>query len=238
MKSGGLKMGIAKSRMFILVTLIILTLFFVACTIPQNIRSMITDQSSIREKEEISGNMAESTKSKINYQPKEGDVIAYTIRKKEFQEFLVEPLIDTLPGFAVYKKSTSRDGYIEVKGFSANGITNYENVSGYLRIGSWPIYTEFIDFMNNPENFKQILLEHGIVEEILYYVILEHYYLEFKEDEVVPPGTGPTMCIWIHTNTGDYFLEHNAYLYEDPSETEFRYDFYNLAGYSKKYGDK
>jgi hypothetical protein len=79
-------------------------------------------------------------------------------------------------------------------------------------------------------------LEHGIEEEILSYVTIAHYYLDYNEGELADPGTGPKMCIWIHTDTGDYFLEDNPYLAEDPLDTNFTYDFYNLARYAKKYG--
>lgn len=186
--------------------------------------------------QEANCNMVDSFRPEIDYQPKGGDVIAYTLSKKDFQEFLRKPSMDASSGFAVYRKSMDREGYIEVEIFNVNGNAKYEAVSGYLRIGSWPVYTEFIDFMDDVDNFKQILSKRGIYEEILSYVIIEHITYEAKENELIPPGTYPTMCIWIHTDAGDYFLEHKAN--GDILDTDFTYDFYDLIGYSKKYGFK
>jgi len=45
------------------------------------------------------------------------------------------------------------------------------------------------------------------------------------------------MCIWIHTDAGDYFLEDTPDL-GTPQDMGFTYTFYDLAGYMKEYGVK
>ena len=170
--------------------------------------------------------------------PENGCVIAYTLTKKAFQEFLKKPLIDSSSGCAVFRKSPNREGYIELEGVGVNGTTKSENVSGYFRIGSWPVYTEFIDYMSDLDNFKHVLSTHGVEEQILSCVIIAHFYLETKADEPPPPGTGPMMCIWIHTDAGDYFLEDKPDLAASVLDTNFTYEFYDLEDYSAIYGGK
>ena len=74
--------------------------------------------------------------------------------------------------------------------------------------------------------------------KIYSYVIISFPVNEAEKGELVSPGTYPQMCIWINTDAGDYFLENNPKLYEEPADTSFLYDFYDITGYLKKYGSK
>ena len=66
--------------------------------------------------------------------------------------------------------------------------------------------------------------------------MIEYYTYELMPWQSPMPGDGPEMCIWIHTDAGDYFLEHNAYLSDNPLVKEFPYDFFNLKEFARKYG--
>ena len=184
--------------------------------------------------EAVSYDMAGTIINGLNYRPQDGDIVTYTMSKEEFQDFLRGRSID-ISQVAAFRKSSNREGFVECTTYSVNDYVKYEYESGTFRIGSWPVYTEFIDFMNAPENFRQILSEHGIDEELLSYDIIEHYYLVFEDDELPLPGSGSKMCIWLHTDAGDYFLEDNPdYDNPDPLSTTFTYKFYDLAEYAKK----
>ena len=179
----------------------------------------------------------------VNYTPQLGEVASYFIGKSTFKEFLKNPSLDILTHksnvIEVYSKTLYREGFISVKILTSDPVKEEKARSGVFRVGNWPVYTEFIDFMNNPDNFKQILSEQGIEEKIISYVIIEHDSNKSTWLKQIRPGDGiPQMCIWIHTDIGNYFLEHNVYLYENPHDTRFGYIFYNLSEYSRKYGIK
>jgi len=185
---------------------------------------------------------AKTPAKKTLYQPKEGEIAACFLDKSSFQAFLINPSADAFSNYIAYRKSPGKEGYIEQEVFSENGEAEgkFENTSGYFRISSWPVYTEFIDFMNDDGNFKKILSDHSIEGEILSCIAMEYQYLSPETDKQtpIPPGTLYTkMCIWIHTASGDYFLENNPYLAPSPTDTNFTYDFYDLAEYTKKYGN-
>ena len=203
----------------------------ISCAATDYADSSPTNQNQIQE--EISYDMAGSLSPAIGYQKKEGDIVVYTLSKLDFRDFLRGQSIYENLMFTAYRKSNAGEGYVEVETYTGNGIGKYE--SDIASIGPWPVYTEFIDFMNDPENFRQILSERGIDEELLSYDIIEHIYLEFKDDELPPPGSAPMMCIWLHTDAGDYFLEFSPD-YDNLHSTTFTYKFHNLSEYAKKYG--
>lgn len=232
-------MSLAKRGMLITLTYIALALLLISCATPK----LPTDQNPIQ-KEEVD-NVETSIWPETGYQPKEGEVVGYYLDKGDFREFLQKPSVELLfskqINWGVYNKIPHKEGYIQQRIFATDkiGPVHYDEAkSGLFRIASWPVYTEFIDFMNDADSFKQILLERGIDEEIVYYTIITHRYSDPPNTEPVPPGTQYNkMCIWIHTDFGDYFLEDNPYLAEDPNDPAFTYDFHDLAGYSKKYGE-
>jgi len=167
---------------------------------------------------------------------KPGEITTFRFRRNEFQHFLEEPSIENLfmlnERFGIYRKS-HKAGHIQ--GFEFNHNNVEEIPSGYERLGAWPLYIEFIDFMEE-ENLRSILSERDIENEILFCTAVAHTYWELKENELPPPGTSPGMCIWIHTVDGDYFLEHNASLSDNPHDPNFTFSFYTLEEYRQKYG--
>ena len=209
------------------------TFVLVSCAVSQHSDDQVSVHNS---KQAEMSNQGTASKPSPNYQPKTGDVVAYTLSRKAFQEFLLQPSVDVLSAkcdyLSVFRKY--REGNVQQEVFGPEGVKKEVCVSGYFRIGNWPVYLEFIDFMNNEDNFRQILLEHNIHDELLSYTAIAHK--NYDDSEPRKPGTMPKMCIWLHTNNGDYFLESNAYLYADPHDTNFLYDFYDLNKYSQKYG--
>ncbi|MCL2391913.1 MAG: hypothetical protein FWC66_04800 [Oscillospiraceae bacterium] len=179
----------------------------------------------------------------LDYQPIDRDVIVYAINKEPFQAFLKNPSLDALAkksnAFLVFNKFEFWEGYIHRQTFLRDGrIFDDEMPSGFFRIGRWPVYTEFIDFMNDHEYFERLLCEHGTEGEILSVIIIEHpdRMFELWDDGLPMGGVGSTMCIWIHTDSGDYFLAFNSSLSEFPGDTTFRYDFHDLASFSQMQG--
>ena len=227
-------MSMTKRGLFIAPILMCLSLLLASCLSPSHLDSQGTNQNNSPKEENTMCNTSDNQNMLDSYKPKTGEIVTYKLNKKHFQEFLLQPsqeiLYKNCDGFSVYKKSTYAEGYV---------LENWvdEKPSGYFRIGSYPVYTEFIDFINDIDNFKQILSDREIDETLLSCIIIEHVYREFKEDELPPPGSAPQMCIWLHTDKNDYFLEDNPYLYDDPNEPNFLYyDFYNLVEYIQKYG--
>ena len=236
-------MIILRKKAFLISTFFCLVFVLVSCATSQHSDDQVADENTEQEEvsNKVSNNMTDSLTPGIHYQPEAGDVVTYTLSQKAFQEFLLQPSMDILSekcdNLSVYKKDAIIDGYVQLEMFKSDGYYTDGELSGYFRIGNWPVYLEFIDFMNNKDNFKQILLEYDINDELLSCVIIAHRNYNVKNGEPIPPGTAPIMCIWLHTNSGDYFLENNPYLYSDPRDTHFLYDFYNLKDYSQKYGD-
>ena len=167
--------------------------------------------------------------------------IAYSFDATEFNKFLSDPTIKTLYDKSeeqkIYQKMPNAEGYISVEYFELGEVQTGVQESGRWRVGNWPIYTEFIDYVNNYGNFHIALQERAIDEEILGVFVISHPSLAQRNNTAayLPPGTGPVMCIWIHTNASDYFLEHKPDL-ENPHRTEFTYDFYDLQRYARRYG--
>ena len=169
---------------------------------------------------------------KVFYNPQNGEIVEYYLSKDNFKKFLEEPTMKTFleeyDHFCVYKKAKQQGEYVELLDDAGNVMG--EAPSGYYRIGAWPVYTEFIDFMNDDQNFESILKDNTDgMQTLLNYTILQYSWYESQED-YIPPGTGPQMCIWIHTKEGDYFLENDVY-HGDPFSTDFDYIFYDLEQY-------
>jgi len=174
-----------------------------------------------------------------------GEIVAFSLNTDGFHSFLLdltqESLYENSDVISVFKKSARSEGYIRAFGLSRRSpdisrASADEMKSGYYRIGAWPVYTEFIDFMNNADNFKQILLEQKIENELLNYAIMAHTTYVHEGDGPPPPGNQPQMCIWLHTDKGDYFLDHNPYIAESHRDPNFTFDFYTLDEYRQKYG--
>ena len=167
-----------------------------------------------------------------------GDVMEF--RSIKLKEFLNDPSMDTLirasGSFSVYRRKES-----QVERISSPDILDAVARSGGFRSGNWPVYVEFIDFMNDPENFEKILLEHDIEEEIISYVIIVHGQLirqgPASAEGQPQPSQTPGMSIWIHTDNGNYFLEQHNYINDPdwkPGSTDFTYIFHDLASFTYK----
>ena len=186
----------------------------------------------------------EGTTYTVNeYEPRPGDIMVYITSLAGLREFMKKPSLETIfmnsSVLDVYRKSESRVDFVEVERIFGPTLNWQTAKSGSLRIGSWPVYTEFIDFLSNTENIRQILLERDINEEIISYVIIQHgradSLVTYSEGQTTPSNT-PTMCLWIHTDAGDYFLEHYFNLDSDPLDTNWAFQFQTFEEYSLKYG--
>lgn len=169
----------------------------------------------------------------VFYEPKDGEIVGYYLSKNDFEQFLEKPTMEILlkryDHFWVYRKAEEREGYIQL--LDDTGNLKGEKASGYYRMGAWPVYTEFIDFINNSQNLERILKDNtDSTQTLLNYIILQYSWYEPQEGVYIPPGTGPQMCIWLHTKEGDYFLENDVY-HGDPFSTDFDYVFYGLKQY-------
>ena len=190
--------------------------------------------------EEVSKDMIGKIKPEINYQLKPGEIIACgNLDAEGFSLFLSELNQETLFSYCsvvnVYRISESDEEYIEMQQLfptSKKGSTK----SGLYRIGSWPVYTEFIDFICNNEKLEYVLLDHSIKANIESVTLFTHgiNIVSDNQSAVAAPGTYPKMCVWLHTDNGDYFLEHNHYLADGPLDVNFTYDFYDLVSYREK----
>ena len=175
----------------------------------------------------------------MTYQLMPGEILAcHDLGRDGFREFLREPSLDTLYTkcrlATVLRKSESIDGYIVFQNLAPT--TESDSIrSGIYRVGAWPIYTEFIDFMNDTEGFEDMLLKHDIKAEVLSSIIFSHWQYAQSQSPGAAGSNGKA-CIWLHTSSGDYFLQHNAYLAESPLDVNYTYDFYDLTGYIQKLG--
>jgi len=176
----------------------------------------------------------------LDFQAAPGDVVVFTLDAAAFQMLLNEPSFDILIEesrlITAYRISNTSSETIDGESIFPD-YWRESLESGIFRIGAWPIYTEFIDFMNDPENFVRILLEHGIYEEILRVSIITHPNNNPVLGPTPPPGSNiPKMCIWIQTDAGNYFLEHHAFLSGDIHDTNFlnRSRFHDLAGFRQE----
>ena len=221
-------MIVMKKELLIMLVSIVLILFLLLCIIPPNHDTLLTDKN-LNQKENC---MEDFYRPEFAYQPELGDIFVYDLDREEFQEFLTEPSIDFAREkcycFSIYRKSGN---YVEVEVFDLDGTTKTEGT--YFWLFPLRVNIKFINFLNDPENIIQILSEHGIDDEILSYVIISHStYSSQNDDQPIPPGNYPQICIWIHTDIGDYFLSRPT----NKDDSDLTYDFYDLAGYSNKYG--
>jgi len=227
-------MDILKKGTVIMLVSVMLAIVLISCA-PSPLPSVSgADQNSIQE--EKNSGMNDFFKPEVAYQPEMGSVVMYSLNKEDFQKFLIMPSIDVLYeksyAFATYKNSDNYTGYVEMEKFSQKGVT--KNEDSFFWLFPWKMNTSLIAFIKDSDNFEEILAEHGIDEEILAYVIVEHSTYISKDNQPIPPGTYTSKCIWIHTDAGDYFLERS----EASDDVTFQYDFYDLTEFLKKYGNK
>ena len=176
----------------------------------------------------------------VDYLPQPGDVASYgTVSREELRVFLQDPSMASLQSscntLIIYRKSDSVADCIESERLAPGRSIMYAD-SGVFRIGSWPVYTEFIDYMSDIDNFRQILSERDINEDILSCTIFTYSEYSSNVNQQLLPGDGPKMCIWIHSDEGDYFLVDNPYYATDPHDTNYTYDFYDTASFIEKLG--
>jgi hypothetical protein len=216
-----------------------------ACTSTRNPSAQPREETAPKE-DEITAQY--SYNAYEEYKPEDGDLVVYYLDKTEFPAFLVEPSMsffeENNSGFLVFRESPikhhpeeygyAEQGYVEMVDYARGGVKD-EQPSGYYRVGSFPISLEFADYMNQMENLDEILLQQKIEETVLDYAIIEYPFSNRETTDTPAPGTmDSTMCIWFHTASGDYFLEHNAYLTEPRLPGDFTYSFYNLQTYSPR----
>jgi hypothetical protein len=170
----------------------------------------------------------------IVFQPAIGKAVLYRFDTKSFQRFLKKPSIEAAGnncyGFIVYNKTADGMRHIILDGFMREQRIQWRSSSGTQRIAKRPIDVEFIDFMNDPDNIRQILLDRGIDDEIQSYAILEHLLPTLERRRAMG------MCIWIVTEAGDYILHYKlrpGSLFDEDFGIEYR--LYSLEEFRKLY---
>lgn len=163
-----------------------------------------------------------------------GKMVVYSVNSTVFRQFINTPSLEILnkqnsetiiQSFFISNKG---DDYIKRETRKNNTIQIDDGKSGVMRIGTLPVYIEFIKFMESKNNFEAILEKNNIDENIDYYCIIDN-----QSSAQIP------LSIWIKTLSGNYFLTINESLedYENnPNSTEFVYRFYNYTDYCKKFG--
>ena len=176
-----------------------------------------------------------------NYQPAPGEVPVYSFDSASFHKFLSDPTLDTLKEVStqlfVFRKSGDSEAPIEQELLTPIFNSEYRvtrSTSGSHRIGTWPVYVEFLDFLDEPENFNKLFLDLGIEVAVLRYKIILHPNL--TENSLNVPGVYPQMSIWIHTERGEYFLTHFNN-WDDPYGTDYLKHsvLYNLEEFWNRY---
>jgi len=164
-----------------------------------------------------------------NYQSAPGEVPDYWLDTASFHKFLCDPTLETLKEVSnqlvVYRKTGVSGELVEQEILTPiySGMNNRvtRSSSGNHRIGTWPVYIEFLDFMNERENFNKLFRDRGIEVAVLHYIIIKHPDLRnLTTNRPDAPGIYPQMSIWIHTERGEYFLEH-VYNWDDPYGTDY-----------------
>jgi len=219
-----------------IITIIIISLLIsVSCKGPieQDPEQEYTPETTV----ETSDTVTEKPKREINYELQPGEILTIeTLDREGIRAFLVEPSLETLYEYCefviIYRKSERIPGNVEYQMLAPEKKID-STEGGVYRVGAWPIYTSFIDYMNDIEGFEQILLERGIEAEVLSVVMFAHdIYMPKKP----LPGDTPKACIWLHSDNGDYFLEFNFYLNTNFHDESYTYNFYDLTGYIEKLG--
>ena len=178
--------------------------------------------------------------SEFDYEPIDGDIVILGVLFRDdlrvfFQEPTMETLLSESTHFIVYRKSNTFDNDIESYRYAPTELQSTAP-SGTFRIGGWPVYSGFIDFMNDDRKFTEILFENDISEEMIFRQIIVHNSILSNTEQLSTQDMYYDMCIWIHTENGDYFLHDNPYLTDNNLDTSFTYDFYDLNSYIIKLG--
>ena len=170
------------------------------------------------------------------YNKEPGDVLEYHLSVAEFQDFMRAPAVEKLSNYSPIVYRDSENGGLQRRNTKEeNYFIAFER--NEVRIGGWVVDSEFLEYMRNKKNFEEALSEKGVEEEVLDWAIITHPYRKFYLFNP-PPGTAPIMCIWLHTDENDYFLEGNAQLLVNDPYAVFTYDFYTRNEYATKYNVK
>jgi len=104
-----------------------------------------------------------------------GDMPTFSFETEGFHFFLDEPSIERLYG-ASRSLSVARKSPFEGRIIAIRPLDSFhrEMFISSFRIGNFPVSEEFMDFMNEPDSFRSVLLERGIYSEILNIAILSH----------------------------------------------------------------
>jgi len=218
--------------------LLVLTLVACASALRKNLPGEKVGKDMVQEERG-----SEMPRPVIDFQPGLGDVVVYWLRgKDEFSAFLNEPSIEILIErsylIGVFRRSRFEDNCVDFERIFPYRAVENSIRSGGTWIGQWPVYVEFIDFMNDNENFVQVLLEQGIEEDIINVAVIMHPTDAIISDPPLP-GTGPTICIWIQTSNGNYFLEHYIDWEGDLHSTNFlsHSRFHDLNSFKIRWAD-
>jgi len=175
-----------------------------------------------------------------------GEIAVFRLRHSaNLQAFLMKPSLEfiyrNVNVISVYSHSNRGREYINAFGVSSafperGRSTGGTQPSGFFRIGHLKVCAEFVDFVNNTKNFKNILSNHKVDSEILGVTIFT--YEEERNDAGLPPpgGIPSIMVIWINTVEGDYFLEYAPSSVSRYPYAAFMFNFYTLEEYREKRG--
>ena len=164
--------------------------------------------------------------------PKEGVLVAYVLGEEMFESFVKKPEMSILTSKNImilsYTKS-DKEGHIDCIREMNGEITPYTEVaSGYMRLGTLPVYTEFIDFVGSTKAISAFLRKNGITSEIT-----EHAVVEFR----YPSSVNIPITLWVQTTGANYLITVEGDI-DNPHSTDFIYTIYTNEEYFDKYGLK
>ena len=218
------------TRYSILLGAVVLVILLISCVGSYIPESQVTDENPTQEEDQ---SVTDFFRPEIACNPRMGEVVVYSLSKRAFTEFLTEPSVELLCGKSysvnVFRKASNNSTNIEVEGFGPSGSTTTEDA--FFWLFPLKIDVSLIEFVNAPTNFEQILSACGVFEKMLSYVFISHRTSGPESGGQPPPGTYPRICIWIRTDSGDYFLEN----LDNQGGNGLEYDFYDLTEFSQMY---
>ena len=166
---------------------------------------------------------------------KDDEITVYSVSKDVFRKFISNPSMEILQSdnneVSVFKKSAAMDGYIKREIVTRNPVQVDEARSGVMRLQyhlNFPIYTEFIDFINDEKNFQNIFSNYNLNCNIETYAIVEGEF---------PSSVNMPVIVWVATEKENYFITINEKPnLNNPNSTEFCYILYSQSLFVEKFG--
>ena len=247
-------MSMNKRRLITVATILGLIILITACTGDVDISPSQDEADNTLENEQNESEPVfervgyvrpENREAAMNYQAQPGEIVVYT--DPELKAFLAEPSIDLLiqTSHQIWVFRINEFAYSDNDVIEAERLFPYHRLmhsnSGGFRIGNWPLYTEFFDFISDTENFVEALANNHVHDEaILNIAVFEHLSRSNAAGPVVAqpsaPGTYPRMCIWVQTEAGHYILEDRFFQGSPLHDTTWTYRFFDLERYRRMYG--